>query len=161
LRAVVHRRRLTGLQALALVATCNAVLVVGAALMMTHTDPQRFPDVATGIWWAVATITTVGYGDVVPATGAGRLVAGVLMFVGIGSFAFLTAVAASFIVVGEVGAEERLIEQEEAEIRRTQIVILARLSDIAARLERLERDLPRRPVDGGPAGGAEDATTAP
>jgi voltage-gated potassium channel len=141
LQAVVRRRRMTGFQALALVAACNAVLVLGAAVLMTHTDPLRFPDVPTGIWWAVTTITTVGYGDVVPVTGAGRVVAGVLMFVGIGSFAFLTAVAASFIVVGEVGAEERLIEQEEAAIRRTQMVILARLRDISTRLERLERTL--------------------
>ena len=74
LRAVLRRRyRLSWLQALALVATVTAVVVLVAAAVVTRTDPDRYPDFGTGLWWAVSTITTVGYGDVVPASPAGRL----------------------------------------------------------------------------------------
>lgn len=158
-RALVRRRRLTWLEALGLVATVNALVVLAGAALVTRTDPDRFPDLGTGLWWAVATVTTVGYGDVVPVTAAGRLVASALMFVGIGSFAFLTAVAASAIVVGEVGEEERLIEREEREIQRMQEVILDRLAGIDARLERLERSgsgLPAGPAAPAPLRGGAD-----
>lgn len=51
-----------------------------------------------GIWWALVTLTTVGYGDTVPATPFARIVGVLLMFVGIGFVAALTAtVAARFI----------------------------------------------------------------
>jgi voltage-gated potassium channel len=140
LRATVRRRRrLSWLQALALVAAVTVSVVLAGALLVTRTDPDRYPELGTGLWWAVSTVTTVGYGDVVPASAPGRLVAVVLMFVGIGCFAFLTAVAASAIVVGEVGGEERRIEAEEREIEREQSVVLARLGEIEARLERIER----------------------
>lgn len=105
---------------------------------MTITDPRRFPDLGTGLWWAASTVTTVGYGDVVPATAAGRAAGVVLMFVGIGSIAFLTAVAASAIVVGEVSAEGERIESEERAIENEQESIFARLVAIDARLHRIE-----------------------
>jgi voltage-gated potassium channel len=80
------------------------------------------------VWWALATVTTVGYGDVVPRSVAGRAVAAVVMLVGIGVFALLTAaVAATF-----VKQDERPDE------------IRAELRDIAARLERIERALGER-----------------
>lgn len=75
-----------------------------------------------------------------PATGTGRLVAVGLMIAGVGSIAFLTAVAASAIVVGDMGEEERLIEREET-------AILSEVRAVADRLDRLEQLL-RRP---GPA----------
>jgi voltage-gated potassium channel len=143
---VRRRRRLSWLQALALVAAVTGTVVVTGGGLLTRTDPDRFPNLATGLWWAVSTVTTVGYGDVVPTSTAGRLVAAAIMFVGIGSFAFLTAVAASAIVVGEVGEEESRIEREEHEIERTQRVVLARLADIDERLARLDRPRSR----GGP-----------
>ncbi|NJC72336.1 hypothetical protein HC031_21830 [Planosporangium thailandense] len=140
LRMLVRRRpRLSWLQAVASITAFTGLVVLSAAVLVTLTDPGRFPDIPAGLWWAVTTFTTVGYGDMVPASAAGRLVAAALMFVGIGSFAFLTAVAASAIVVGEVGDEERIIERDEREIERTQRLILARLVDIDRRLERLEQ----------------------
>lgn len=155
------RRRLSWLQALALVAGITVLVVSVAAVLVTWTDPDQYADVGTGLWWAVSTVTTVGYGDVVPMSVGGRLVGTVLMFVGIGSIAFLTAVAASAIVVGEVGEEERrieheerMIEREEREIERVQAAIFTRLGEIDARLARLERlpapDEPARAPASGP-----------
>lgn len=77
-------------------------------------------------------MTTVGYGDVVPSSSGGRLIGGVLLFLGIASLALLTAIAASAIVVGEVRSEEREIEREEAEI-------LSELRNLGSRMSRLER----------------------
>jgi voltage-gated potassium channel len=134
LNTVVKRRRLSWAQALALVAMVDLLVVVTGAVLVQRTDPGRFPDIATGVWWAVTTVTTVGYGDVVPVSESGRIVAGLLMLVGIASFAFLTAVAASAIVVGEVAEEERKIEQEES-------LILAQLRELNDRVGRLEAAL--------------------
>jgi voltage-gated potassium channel len=137
LRAVVRRRRrLTWLQALLLVGSISAAVVLAGGVLIRWTDPGRFPDLGTGWWWAITTVTTVGYGDHVPVSVGGRLVGAALMIVGIASFAFLTAVAASAIVVGEIGAEEQLIEREESEI-------LAHMRDVDARLRRLEELLTR------------------
>jgi voltage-gated potassium channel len=133
-----QRPRLTWLQALILVAAVTTGAVLAGATLVTLTDPDRYPDFITALWWSVTTVTTVGYGDVVPATAAGRLVGAILMFVGIGSFALLTAVAASAIVVGEVGDEERRIEREEQDIRRGVAAILGRLEMMDDRLRRLE-----------------------
>jgi voltage-gated potassium channel Kch len=114
------------------------VVVVVAAALVRWTDPDLFPDLGTGVWWAVSTVTTVGYGDIVPASGEGRVVAGLLMFVGIASFAFLTAVAASVIVVGEVADEEREIQRA---VEQEDSVILERLQELSATVERLEATL--------------------
>jgi voltage-gated potassium channel len=130
--ALGHKRRLSWLQALILLAVVSAGFVMLGAATVTRTDPERYPDLGTGLWWAVTTVTTVGYGDVVPATVAGRLVATGLMFVGIASFALLTAVAASAIVVSDVGEDEREIIREEG-------LILDQLRQLNERLARLER----------------------
>ncbi len=144
-----RRRRLTWMQALLLVGSVTASVVLLGGVLVRWTDPVRFPDVGTGWWWAITTVTTVGYGDHVPISVGGRVLGAALMLIGIACFAFLTAVAASAIVVGEVGAEEQLIEREES-------TILAQIRQLNARLDRLEvlldhRDSPRQePVPGQP-----------
>jgi voltage-gated potassium channel len=143
-----RRRRLTWLQALALVAAVSLSGMLGGAVVVSRTDPNRFPDLGTALWWAATTVTTVGYGDVVPRSPGGRLVAVMLMFIGIGSFAFLTAVAASAIVVGGVSEEEHQIEREEREIQHIETAILSQLAEINARLQRLEHDRPPATTDG-------------
>jgi voltage-gated potassium channel len=125
-----HRRRLSWIQALALVTAITGFVVFAGATLVRYADPLNFPTYWTGLWWAVTTVTTVGYGDVVPATTGGRLVAVCLMFVGIGCFAFMTAVAASAIVIGE----EEVIEREES-------TVLLRLGELNARLDRIETTL--------------------
>jgi len=142
-----RRRRLSWLQAFTLVAAVSTTGMLGAATLVTLTDPQRFPNLGVALWWAAATVTTVGYGDVVPSSPAGRLIAVALMFLGIASFAFLTAVAASAIVVGEVSDEEHQIEREEREIQRIERGILTQLAEINARLQRLEHNQPPAAAD--------------
>ncbi|MFH1560908.1 MAG: potassium channel family protein [Chloroflexota bacterium] len=66
-----------------------------------------FPD---ALWWAVVTITTVGYGDMVPVTAAGRAIAFVLMLGGITFFGGLTANLAAFLVRTDDPAQKSLAQ---------------------------------------------------
>ena len=77
-------------------------------------------------WWAIVTVTTVGYGDVSPKTGEGRLVAAVLMLVGIGVISIFTATLASFFLSNEQPSEIAQLEE--------------RLSSIEAKLDQVIRD---------------------
>jgi voltage-gated potassium channel len=77
--------------------------------------------------WAVTTVTTVGYGDFTPVTTAGRVIAIVVMVVGIGFVAIISAAAA-----------ERFMRSREAEAERA--VLLERLDEILRRLDTLERE---------------------
>ena len=75
-----------------LIATVATLITVGAGVLMTVADHHNFPSIGAGLWWSVQTVMTVGYGDHVPTTVAGRLVAALVMLVGV---AFLTVVTAS------------------------------------------------------------------
>ena len=54
------------------IATVTTVITVGAGLLMTLIDHDTFSSLGTGIWWAMQTVTTVGYGDHVPESAGGR-----------------------------------------------------------------------------------------
>ena len=72
------------------------VLIIGASLIMYDIEHPAQPDVFknafSGIWWAVSTLLTVGYGDIYPITDAGRLVGIVLAFLGVGIVAIPTGI---------------------------------------------------------------------
>ncbi|TPQ39622.1 cyclic nucleotide-binding protein [Bradyrhizobium guangdongense] len=58
-------------------------------------QPQTFGSVPSALWWAVVTLTTTGYGDVVPVTPLGRLIAGLVMISGLGVFGLWTGILAT------------------------------------------------------------------
>ena len=108
-------------------------LVIVAATIVTSVEGsesasiQSFPD---ALWWAVVTITTVGYGDMVPVTAAGRAVGFVLMLGGIAFFSGVTANLASFLVkkedtqkkaLTELTTEIEGLQQELSRLRQNQI----------------------------------------
>ena len=72
------------------------MLVIGASLIMYDIEhpaqPDKFQNAFSGIWWAVSTLLTVGYGDIYPITDAGRLVGIVLAFLGVGIVAIPTGI---------------------------------------------------------------------
>lgn len=90
----------------------------------------------TALWWAVTTITTVGYGDSFPHSAAGRGIAVVLMFVGVGLFGLLAASLASYFVE----RDKEAAEEETAEPR-------SELREVLERLERIEHRLETAPGD--------------
>ena len=58
-------------------------------------QPQAFGTIPDAMWWAITTLTTVGYGDVVPVTGLGRVVAGITMVAGVGLLALPVGIVAT------------------------------------------------------------------
>ena len=122
-RALQAERRLTSGDSLriASILTVTAIIVAGAAQSATSHD---FDTLWDGVWWAIETVSTVGYGDIYPATVQGRLIALVLMFVGIGFLSLLTAAIASRFVKQERGDEHdevmetlRQIQADVAELK--------------------------------------------
>jgi len=99
-----------------------AFMAVASAVIIRIFDHQDFPSLGLALWWAVSTVTTVGYGDVVPVQPFGRAVASVLMIVGFASLSLLTGIVASLLVSKrfETGptAELNEIEKRLAEIER-------------------------------------------
>jgi voltage-gated potassium channel len=72
-----------------------ALLVISATLMYEAehlAQPDKFRSIASTMWWAVVTLTTVGYGDVFPITTMGKILGAVISILGIGMFALPTAV---------------------------------------------------------------------
>ena len=65
---------------------------------MTVVDRDNFPSIGSGLWWAVQTVTTVGYGDDVPTTVSGQLLATLVMLLGIGFLTVITAAITSTFV---------------------------------------------------------------
>jgi voltage-gated potassium channel len=122
---VFSLRRLLSLDGLKM-AALTAVLTVGlggivvASIETSAKEPWTAWD---GIWWAVTTVTTVGYGGLEPETDGGRIIASVIMLVGIGFVALLTAFIADRFIAGQEAKEDR---------------ILAELREIREKLERLE-----------------------
>jgi voltage-gated potassium channel Kch len=74
------------------------VIVVGAGVLMSFIDSREYPDAGIGMWWALQTVTTVGYGDVAPAHTGGRLVGALVMLEGTAFIAIVTAVITSTFV---------------------------------------------------------------
>jgi voltage-gated potassium channel len=107
------------------------LIVIVAGVFGAAIDPA-IDTPADGIWWALVTITTVGYGDVVPISTSGRIFAAILIIIGVGLFALLTANFSAALIGSEVGD----IEKEEGKI-------LKKLNEIDQRLARLEKKLER------------------
>jgi voltage-gated potassium channel len=97
-RAIRSEHVFTSRETFRYIALLTGLLVVVAGATISVADKHEFPNIGLGMWWAITTVTTVGYGDVVPHTVAGRVIAACLMFVGIGFLSLLTATIASTFV---------------------------------------------------------------
>jgi voltage-gated potassium channel len=118
------------------IASATIAITVGTGALMTVIDRDNFPSIGSGLWWAVQTTTTVGYGDNVPTTAAGQLLAALVMLFGIG---FLTIITAS--ITSTFVARQRR-EQPRSE---TEAPTMDQLRQIDQRLERIEAALAERP----------------
>ncbi len=77
------------------------ILLIASFLMYfaeSDKQPEQFPNILATFWWAIATLTTVGYGDVYPVTGIGKIISGIIALLGIGLVALPTGlISAGFI----------------------------------------------------------------
>jgi voltage-gated potassium channel len=112
------------------IAVTTVVVAVAGGFAIWLLDRDEFPTIGSGMWWALQTITTVGYGDHVPSAIEGRVVAGVVMVSGIG---FLSVVTASISAAFVESARRR-------RGRNTDDLLLERLERIERSLEELRAD---------------------
>jgi voltage-gated potassium channel len=132
-RAVARRRIFPYLAA----ATVVLALVAGFAMILV--DRSNFPNYGIAVWWAIVTLATVGYGDVVPTTPLGRIVGSAVIILGVTFLAFLTATVTSLFVSSdqEAARERELAEREAAdkELRELLKRLEERLSAIESKLD--------------------------
>ena len=141
----VIRKPLTPVRAGRSIAIATSFVTVICGVVMRLVDPTDFDNVWVALWWAVQTVTTVGYGDVVPRQTAGRIIAAVLMLSGIG---FLTVVTASITAAFIETVRKRTGDPVEERLE-------AKLDQVNERLERLEASLGSKETLGGAGGAAE------
>lgn len=114
-RAILARRGVQGALLFAgLVLTSSAIAVYFAE----RSSGGTIDGLDTAIWWAITTATTVGYGDTYPVTAPGRGIGVVLMIVGIGTFAALTANVAAFLFESQEPTGDAASDEVLAELRR-------------------------------------------
>ena len=129
LLAFLYRDRAKGTIATAGIAVF--LLIVGASIAILMLEGEANPAISTpfaAIWWAISTITTVGYGDVVPASYEGKIVAMILMVCGIALFGVFTGLFARLLM----GPEPSAGTEELA-------AIMAELRELRAKLDRIEK----------------------
>jgi voltage-gated potassium channel len=124
----------------------TAVIGIGAGILMTIIDHKDFATVGDGIWWAIVTLGTVGYGDIVPHTAWGRVVGSVVIVVGVTFISFLTATVTSMFVSADQDERAATATAErasrEAETQAMLQQLLDRTAAIVAKLETLTKEKP-------------------
>ncbi len=119
-----------------MIATVTITITIAAGVLMTIVDHKGFPSVGSGLWWAVQTVTTVGYGDHVPETAPGQIMAAIVMLLGIG---FVTVITAS--ITGAFVARTRKDERDAGDDRPSG----EQFDEVIERLRRIEAALTQRP----------------
>ena len=122
------------------IVVATAIVVVGAGIAITLIDSAEYPDVGVGMWWALQTVTTVGYGDVAPSHTAGRILGAIVMLEGTAFIAIVTAVITSTFVARatrnyeaaraeDALSEEQRLEKRLEEVERKLDLLLAARDD--------------------------------
>ena len=114
--------------------TAGLALLVG--FIATLIDRKDFPTFGTGVWWAIVTLGTVGYGDIVPTTPWGRVLGGFVIVLGVTFISFLTATVTSYFVSVDQEAEQAKDRELRAASDNETRELLMRLD---SRLDAIER----------------------
>jgi voltage-gated potassium channel len=114
------------------------VVIVAGGYAFANTENTTTGE---GMWWALVTATTVGYGDLSPHTETGRVVGAAVMVVGTGFIALLTAAAAQRFLTTAVREE---VEERVEDVELTEAEIIRQLHEIRDRLDRLHAAVERR-----------------
>jgi voltage-gated potassium channel Kch len=125
--------RLTLWRAIRLILAIAITLVVTGAALARAVEPEVFTSIGLSLWWAVTTVTTVGYGDVVPRDTSGRIVGAVLMLTGLSLIPLITSVVVSALVSKRAESQRDFDRQLYAEQSERLARIEERLAELAAR----------------------------
>ncbi len=129
----LQRKVLRPRVAASLIISVWGVGVVVFGVLERLVNPETFDNVWLAMWWALQTVTTVGYGDVVPGDTAGKLIAAILMLGGLSLYAVVTgAITSAF--VAEAQARRRAANEDP---------VTRRLQEITAQLEAIRAELAR------------------
>lgn len=115
----IFRNRANG--TLAVVLLSSVLLMIFSAIAILYVERVPEANIKTpsdALWWAIVTITTVGYGDKFPVTTLGRLIAAVLMVAGVGLFGTFTGYVANFFVEDEQQRTDNDMETLISEVRQ-------------------------------------------
>lgn len=129
---------LRGRVAMYVIATASMLIFIAALAVLeaergaVHAHIKNFGD---ALWWAFATISTVGYGDLTPVTATGRLVAVALMIAGVATLGVVTATLASWLVSKVTEAEV------DTEVADGENQLHSQLADLAAEVRSLRAEL--------------------
>jgi voltage-gated potassium channel Kch len=132
------RNPLSVRKAMTVIVTATLVSVILGGVLITLVDPAEFPSFGIGMWWALQTVTTVGYGDVTPENTVGRLVGALFMLEAIAFVAIVTAAITSSFV--ERARRERAAETEASDKAGLE-QMAAQLAEISSRIEQLQQSL--------------------
>jgi voltage-gated potassium channel len=128
------RESLTARTAAAIIAAFTVLVTVVGGILERVLDHWEYPTIGRGLWFALQTVTTVGYGDVTPHRSIGRTIAAIVMLSGIGFLAVITAAVTATLVES---SRRRLAAQSELDETR-------QLDRIDQRLARIEATLAQR-----------------
>lgn len=112
LNVIVDVVKSTASQLVISIVICFFVMLFSSIVMYTvenPVQPEQFPNIIASLWWAICTLTTVGYGDVYPITALGRFLAGIISLIGIG----IVAIPTGIIAAGFTSAIEKQQGEEE------------------------------------------------
>jgi voltage-gated potassium channel len=102
------------------IVTATAAVVVGAGVLISLLDNEEYPNVWIGMWYALQTVTTVGYGDVTPNELGGRLVGVLLMLQGTAFIAIVTAaITSTFVARAQKASEAKRVSEEVGDRQAT------------------------------------------
>ena len=125
------REPLSVRNAASVIVVATTGVVVGSGVLITLVDHSEYPSIGLGLWWALQTVTTVGYGDVTPTEVAGRIVGAAVMLEGTAFIAIVTAVITSTFVTRATEERDAARSEEDG----------AGLSQIEERFDEIERKL--------------------
>ena len=116
------------------VAIITTAVTIAGGLLVRLTDPDQIHSIWEGFWWAIQTVTTVGYGDVIPTSPLGRVIAAVVMIGGIGFITVTTAAIASAFVEAarRRNATDADIETDVSLLRREVATLADEVRDLRA-----------------------------
>jgi voltage-gated potassium channel len=117
-------------------AFATLVLTIVVGILVTIIDERDFHNVGDGLWWAIVTLGTVGYGDIVPHTTWGRIIGTIVIIFGVTFIAFLTALVTSAFVSAEQDERTVAAEKQRASDLNETTALLQELLDRVGAVER-------------------------